>query len=67
MKVLQKQNYSPITIVLETEEEANVLWHIANQSIRPDYSKSYGIGVEEDRIKYHLWEAMDKFVHPLMV
>ena len=67
MKVTQKENYSPITIVLDTEKEANVMWHMANHSIRPDYAKYYGIGEEEDRIKYHLWEAMNKLVRPLMV
>ena len=67
MKITQKSSYSPITIVLETEDEAIMMWHIANQTLRPDYIHDYGINPAQDRIKYNLWANMDGLVHPLMV
>jgi hypothetical protein len=40
MKVFKSEEFKPITIILETEEEADMLWHILNVA-DTDSFKSY--------------------------
>lgn len=46
MKVTVKKEepkFEPITIVLETKDEAAVMWHVINQYLDEDYRKIYGL------------------------
>lgn len=60
MKVTQeKGGFAPITIVLETEEEADYMWHKLNCSRGfSNYAAEYGYTCPYD-IPYRMWEKLD--------
>lgn len=35
MKVTREEKFTPITIVLETKEEADIMWHLLNMPTSP--------------------------------
>jgi len=65
MKVTQEKPkifYRPVTITLETKEEADVLWHILNCSGRKsfeDYCKEEDIPANVDSIHSTLWQKLN--------
>lgn len=70
-KIFQKrQKFEPITIVLEEEVEADLLWCLLNLSgdeIQKICSLLAGIEREVDvvaDVKYRLWESLDRVYAP---
>ena len=61
--------YAQITIVLETEEEASILWHILNcgwGKTLPQYFESRGVEIPEFWIllKERMWVVLSRVFHP---
>jgi len=63
MKVSRaKTEFNPITITLETEEEANLMWHILNcgeSRTLLDYWEKRGVGEFPAGLATNIWEAFD--------
>lgn len=67
MKVERQPNaFSPITITLETKEEADFMWHITN-ACADNSLEDYVSRVDKDdgivRFKNKLWHEMDREIH----
>jgi len=63
MKVSQekvKAEFIPITITLETEEEANFMWHMLNcleSRALLDYWGEYAVGEFPTELETNMWKA----------
>ena len=71
MKVIREgfKKFLPITILIETEQEAEVLWHYLNMPSGASLEECFGemedIGWEEaDGIVYELWEQLNETFTP---
>jgi hypothetical protein len=77
MKVKKGEAFFPITITLETEEEAEVMWHILNNNrgiseyVRdefPSYSTSKKLKLEDGKeirnIKDMFWKELNAVFKP---
>jgi len=70
MKVERPEcRFKPITIILETREEANLIWHLLNNSVNKplkDYAEE--LGRESFTINYtvktRMWVTLDKKYSP---
>jgi DNA transposition AAA+ family ATPase len=63
MKIKREIEFTPITIILESEQEADNLWHIlncANGMSLEDYNTEH----DKDFEKYPLWLNLDSVYRP---
>ena len=60
MKVEQKREFTPITMILETETEAKIIWHLLNTAPAnlPEPIKDYEI------IAGNMWHLLDDVFSP---
>jgi len=59
MKVTQDKGFNPITITLETREEALALRDFFGRSSREKRIKISGITVQQDNILVNMWDVLD--------
>jgi hypothetical protein len=64
MKVEQKKEFAPITITLETEEEAIKMWAALNTSHRQQIESLEGTGADYIAPSSLLWETYNN-IFPL--
>jgi len=68
MKVTQEKEFNPITITLESEEEADILWHVLNTGLTrspEEYVQCYGLTVEEILKKSDMWRVFNVCHNPM--
>lgn len=67
MKVTRNKTFSPITIVLETKEEAEMLWHLTNCGLGMTlsaYMKECDEPVKFRSLKDDLWHDINEEFTP---
>jgi len=55
MKVTRSENFTPITIVLETEAEAREMWARLNVSVLDVKRANKDFGITDDDLRHDFW------------
>lgn len=64
MKVLSESSFKSITVVLETRQEADIIWHMLNNTGNwHEYTKRKGIGHLQSKV-HSLWLTFNASYRP---